>query len=162
MSLVYSGKLLSGCCHRIQALFNIMESFGSPSPDLAPPLENISLEASISKASKFLPRADILLSPVVSRLANPEPAVPGAAPAKVHYVLINIETYSTQLDNCLGNRRPENKGLPAACDRLFRILVLTAGSACVPQTSPSTAWPPVSSPPWGLVQQAGRDLQALA
>lgn len=86
MSLAYSGKLFSGCCHRIQALFNIMESSGSPSPDLVPPLENISLEASISKVSKFLPWADISLSPVVSRLANPEPAIPGAAPVKVHYL----------------------------------------------------------------------------
>ena len=42
MSLVYSGELLSGCCHRRQALFNIMESFCSFSQDLAPPLEKIS------------------------------------------------------------------------------------------------------------------------
>lgn len=99
MSLAYSDKLLSGCCHRLQALFNIMESFCSPSPDLAPPLENFSPEASISKASKLLPWADISLSPVVSRLANPEPAVPVGSSSKGALfipaaALINIETYS--------------------------------------------------------------------
>ena len=40
----------------------------------------------MSKASKFLPWADISLSLAVSLLKKSEPAIPVAAPAKVHYL----------------------------------------------------------------------------
>lgn len=86
MSLAYSGELLSGCCYRIQALFNITEFFAPLARPCTPSGENLS-EASISRVSKFLPPADIMsLKPVGSWLEKPECAVPVAAPAKVHHL----------------------------------------------------------------------------